>query len=480
MRALARFNCNGISDIILPLSRAMMESQPIIVVLLFCSLLMVHQAGPWDEISVILLFVGLHWWALLSSRMLSRQKMVHRLVLLLGLAGAVSFVLATHRSLLAPIPWQQIHTPWREGCGPDGCEIVPFNIVPFVTAESMLLLMGALILYSWLRGMKRVQEGDSSQEQVMTSFKWSFSTLLLLLVLAALNPGSTQNALLASLTIALPLFFLSSLVTLSGTHLLSRSFRGAGEQTSSTRLWMATIPILWVAMLVVAMFLEVFVFPPLLALFQPLWSGVEEGVVTELNWLASLQRRPFVPRDMGHHRREITPLGDYQLHPPVWFLPTVGIIGVVLVIMLGVFLLRQFANSGYGNDEDLVKERVSWWKVWRQHRRQKRTVAFKLEPLDPASARAQYRTFLLAMANRGQGLARSSEETPDEYQARLLAALKQSHRDEAASSPTSLLADLTNAYNCERYGGVQTRMLPYDHRQVSRLVKQLKRAARKE
>lgn len=439
-----------------------MESQPIIVVLLFGSLLLTHQEGPWDEISVIVLFVGLHWWVLLANRTLSHRNMACRLVLLLGLVGAVSLVLATHRSLFAPIPWQQIHTPWLGGCGPNGCEIVPFNFVPFVTAESMLLLMVSLILYSWLRGMKRVKEGDHSQEQAMTSFKWSFSTLLILLVLAAFNLGSTQGALLASLTIALPLFFLSSLLTLSLTNMLSRSFRGSGEQTSSTRLWTATLPLLWVVLLIVAMILEVVVFPPLLALFQPLWSGVGEAIVVRLNWLASLQHRPFVPRDMMHHHIEITPIGDYQLNPPVWFLPTVGIIGVVLVIILGVFLLRHFVTSSYENDEDLVKEKVSWWELWRQRRRQKRTNAFKLEPLDPASARAQYRTFLLAMANRGQGLARSSEETPDEYQARLLAALRQSRGDEATSSPTSLLADITNAYNRERYGGVQTQVLPYD------------------
>ncbi len=145
-----------------------------------------------------------------------------------------------------------------------------------------------------------------------------------------------------------------------------------------------------------------------------------------------------------------------------------------------IALFLTTTNSSYGNDEDVVKERVSWLELWRQRQRQKRAVAFRLEPLDPASARAQYRTFLLAMANREQRFARSSKETPDEYETRLLAPLRQFPSDEATSPPISLLTDLTNAYNRERYGGVQTHVLPSDRRQVSRLVKQLKRAARRE
>lgn len=479
MRALARFNSNGISDIILPLSRAVMESQPIIVILLFGSLLMMHKEGPWGEISVISLLVGLHWWAMLANHMLPHRKTARRLMLFLGLAGAVSLILTTHRSLFAPIPWQQVLSPWQQGCGPDGCYTVPVNISPFVVQESMLLTMLALILYCWLRGMKIVREGNDSQESAMASFKWRFSILLMVLALAVFDIGSTRNVLLASLTIALPLFFLSSLLTLSLTGLLSGDVRGLEKQTSSTRLWTTTLPVLWVAVLLVAMMLEVFVFPPLLALFQPLWNGIEEAIVAALNWLASLQHQPPVIRPLSHHHIENTPAGP-PLHPPIWLLVILSIISVVLLVLLVVFLLRQFTGSSTGIDGGIVKERLSWRELWRQRRRHRRAVAFKLDPLDPASARAQYRTFLLAMASRGQGLERFPEETPDEYQARLLAPLSQIVGDETASPPVSLLANLTSAYNRERYGGVQTPVLPYDRRQLSQLVKQLKRAAHKE
>ena len=133
--------------------------------------------------------------------------------------------LATHRSLLAPIPWQQ-------GCGPEGCYTASINISPLLMQEGMLLTMLAVILYCWRRGIRQAREGNDSQQGAMSAFKWQFSVLLLVLALAALISGPMQNALLASLSVALPLFFLGSLLTLSLSGLPSGYWREAGEQMS--------------------------------------------------------------------------------------------------------------------------------------------------------------------------------------------------------------------------------------------------------
>jgi hypothetical protein len=78
-----------------------------------------------------------------------------------------------------------------------------------------------------------------------------------------------------------------------------------------------------------------------------------------------------------------------------------------------------------------------------------------MEKLDPTSIRARYREFLQAMARQGNDMQRKIDETPSEYQYRLLEFARKHYHghedDEQASS--MFLADLTQAYNRERYGG---------------------------
>ena len=102
-----------------------------------------------------------------------------------------------------------------------------------------------------------------------------------------------------------------------------------------------------------------------------------------------------------------------------------------------------------------------------------------LEPLDSSSARARYRGLLQAMTRRGDDLGRRLDETPIEYQARLLTLVENIPRDAAQEDETpadaAVLDALTRAYTLERYGGK-----PTDHSQraylgkwAPRLVKRL-------
>lgn len=75
-----------------------------------------------------------------------------------------------------------------------------------------------------------------------------------------------------------------------------------------------------------------------------------------------------------------------------------------------------------------------------------------LEPLAADSARARYRAFLQTMAERGQDMGRRPNETPDEYQQRLLLLMKQTPIEDIPLAPTAI-EELTHAYVWERYGG---------------------------
>ncbi len=109
------------------------------------------------------------------------------------------------------------------------------------------------------------------------------------------------------------------------------------------------------------------------------------------------------------------------------------------------------------------------WLLWafqrvtRQYRLRCQERGFHgfVEPLDPNSARARYRELLQELAWNGEQLARRANETPSEYEKRLLALLKEApseaQRDGTPTDP-ALLDELTAAYMQERYGGKPARL----------------------
>jgi hypothetical protein len=123
-----------------------------------------------------------------------------------------------------------------------------------------------------------------------------------------------------------------------------------------------------------------------------------------------------------------------------------------------IIVLRVWYTS-YRIKDDELHEAISARTVLRERRRKRQRD--RVAALDPASARAHYRAFLQAMARRGRDRTRQPDETPLEYQARLLTAAEAGREKPARDTPPALLEDLTGAYVLERYGGKQSRPSKY-------------------
>src|SRR5437016_11207973 len=113
--------------------------------------------------------------------------------------------------------------------------------------------------------------------------------------------------------------------------------------------------------------------------------------------------------------------------------------------------------------ESLSRELILKIRRKEQHQSQKTDDLAAREPLDLTSARARYRELLQELAWSGEKLTRRADETPSEYEKRLLALLKKAPSVEAQGDgmPTdpAMLDELTSAYLLERYGGKNYHLL---------------------
>jgi hypothetical protein len=130
-------------------------------------------------------------------------------------------------------------------------------------------------------------------------------------------------------------------------------------------------------------------------------------------------------------------------------------------------MLHIWGATPDDESEEEIRESLSMQSTLKARREEQRRRAQKtnapaiLEPLDPTSARARYRELLQELAWNGEKLGRRANETPSEYEKRLLTLLKK------APSPASgdgtppdpaMLDELTSAYMQERYGGKHPRL----------------------
>ncbi len=113
-----------------------------------------------------------------------------------------------------------------------------------------------------------------------------------------------------------------------------------------------------------------------------------------------------------------------------------------------------------------------------KQRRQKINALATFVPLDPTSARARYRQLLQELTWSDEKLGRRTNETPSEYEKRLLTLLK-NDPSEALGDGTppdpAMLDELTLAYMQERYGGKHPSLLhdAYVHAWIPRFVRRL-------
>jgi hypothetical protein len=439
-----------------------METQPIAIALTFILMFIaiVFQGSsavlPLGAGSITLLLLGLHWWAKAVSNLTqgSFYSTRARLLQLLGLFLAVGLTVVTHISLLNNIP------------------ALFFSII--------------LIIGFWYAGMYRVQTGPND-EYVLTSFKIGLGVLLAVLILTLLIFDPVPPALHDGLTYALPTFFLSGLIALSFTRIMmirkeSANSAQRGLQGDPTRGWLMILTLAWAIVVVSTLAFEALGFQPVVVAAQFLWSGLGTVVNFILLLLSPLFQLfskfffPMIPPSQGIPFPQTTPSSSHP--PPLPYFAAIFLIGrlvllaILLVILFFVLraILRRWRMAPGDESEEEIREslsRESILKTRRKEERQRQRTGdlTTLEPLDPNSIRARYRELLQELAWNGEKLARRADETPSEYEKRLLTLLKKDSSVEAQADdmPTdpAMLDELTSAYLQERYGGKHLR-LPHD------------------
>ncbi len=440
-----------------PCAAALMEAQPLILVLWLISLVLTGQNTllVLDPTTILLVLLGLHWWALGVRQFQqpgsseTRMNILH----LEGLCLALALVIGTH--------------------------------LPLIDDPLALFLTAILVLWCWQRGMTRTR-ANRRDEHMKTVFQRAFFVMLVPVVLTALDP-SIATHLLAPLTLALPLFFLSGLVLFSLLQLKTtgQAYQRRlthGRRTDPTRLWSVLVTVFWMSMFALAFFVETAAFPLVFALLAPLLTPLATALRNLNAFLdALLQRKPIAPRII--HKKPKIPLHKLPqpllpFHNPVLVvivtLITIAVMGLILVIVVKIWL----SNYHYMR-EDETRQGIALRTV-RKERQQKRAASAR-EQLDPTSVRAQYREFLLLMARQGTDVERFPHETPDEYQKRLQGLLGSLSHQQQERFPVLILDELTRAYIQERYGGKRLDDHPYTywHTHIRAFAKRFQRRSRK-
>jgi hypothetical protein len=450
-----------------------MDAQPIALVLLFLSAVFAGNVQTWplSEWSIPLFMLGLQWWGMLVNA-LTRYNMStfwiqSRRVLGLLIAFAIFFLSNTA-----------------------------------IQGNSVGLVLGAALLtWFWWRGGDRTGL-YMSDERLIRSFQVGIAIVLIVLLFTFLNLLSDQYSshtdLLNAQARTLSLFFASGLICLSLTRLAilrrENARYAAGSRFDPTRPWLAFLTIFWILIVLAAIVLETSFYPILLLIFIPLWYLLGYIVVALLFLLFFLLSPLFALLNwlfvlpLPHRSPPKLPTGFSTTEPAMSHLPPLAIlIGqiVLVVLILLVFLLiiravlRRWRTQQSDEDEEEIREQLPVRAIL-QERRQERerrrqsNKAVALEELDPDSARARYRDFLLHLSWSDDTLARRPAETPLEYQARLQHLIRISPREGGhLSFDMAQLEELTSTYRQERYGN--KRVMPMQvHPWASRLAQRLR------
>lgn len=427
-------NFNWMEAIAVPLAIGAMEAQFGVLAFVIGSLLFTgtSETLPLIEGSVMLIWWSAYWWAWLAKRQLQPRFGEARANLSYLPALFVVFVLLV-------------------GLHP-----------AFVQSVPQLICASGLSLSFWSRGMARV--GKSSQEEsLLALFQAGFIILLGLLVLALIYPPPAHAVLIDALSTVLPLFCLSGLTALSLSSLSSKYRAGRARKDfhiQRTRTGLLTLFVLAVigaaTTLLSALLLE-----PLEAIFSPLLDRLRAF----FNWLLSLFHAEPAPRPPVLKRPPEPGIDVYPHALSSFPSPLEGILRLLLIagialltlfmLLALLWLIRRMLRQKDSANEDEIRESISARSILRRRFREKGVSA--QESVDAASARARYREFLHALERQAEDeQKRRPNETPTEYQRRLLSTMKPAIHGEVYTWDTpgdaEILEELTGAYLLERYG----------------------------
>ncbi len=320
--------------------------------------------------------------------------------------------------------------------------------------------------------MQRAQIGFEYRE-LATSFKVGFGVLLGILLIAIVFPE--LQALRDALANALPIFFLSGLITLSLVRLgairnTHRALDGS-QQADPTRSWLLALALFGVALLAIVIAIESlfsFVsFELVLSALTPLWNalGTLAGwivygiafILSPLFYLISFLIGLLKDQASSKPQQQnagppkspfLQPWSARNIPPEIlaigrWVFVALILISALLVIRASLQRWRKLSDDE-GIEE--VRERLDVrsllserWRAWWNRRRDRKSIAISLEPLDQGSARAHYRELLQAVAANNGELARTAAETPLEYEVRLLTYLEKKTAHSPRSCQTVLM-----------------------------------------
>lgn len=446
-------SCDWIEVAALPFAVTMIEAQPLIIILWLAGLELTGKNEPivLDPATIVLLLLGFRWWAMgvrqfqQSSSSEVRAKMLH----LMGLCLALALVIGIH--------------------------------LPLIDQPLALFLAILVVLWCWQRSKMQTQ-GNRRDEHLKSIFQQACFVMLTIVVLTAIVPSITVK-LLAPLTLALPLFFLSGLVTFSLLRLKATAQAYQKrlpnvQRIDPTRLWSILVLLFWTSVVALAFLGERVAYSLVAVVLSPLLTLLARGyliVVAFLDALLQLKpRRPVhLPEMIKLHRQLVSPF-----HNPVLVviltLTTFGTMVLILVIAVKIWS----SNYRY-TQEDEIRTGIAPRAVLRE-RQQKRASSAR-EQLEPTSVRAHYREFLRLMTRYGIDLERLPPETPSEYQKRLYDLLGTVSQQQHERVPNAILDELTRAYIQVRYGGKDAEDHPYTYWQthIRAFVKRFRQFSRK-
>jgi hypothetical protein len=433
-----------------------METQPIVLfIMLLGARLFGDDALFPDALSITLTMLSLHWWLMWLRYKAEQQQKIQKIRSTqlptpdIGLCFLGIFLVLAIYSLL---------------------HIEELANSQFVTTS--LLMLG----WSSWRAIYQSQENLNDQLLART-FRICFFIMLFILFLALLKSFAGQNDLINTTASDLPLFFITGVIGLSftriGTIQREREKQSGTPGKESIGSWITGLTVTWIVVVLISILLESVPLQIISSLFNGLWSVLGiianailfvfgfavDAVIYIAFFIIALIYRLLPHTNTTAPPKVVPPTGSAKAgsaFPAQQIIFFVLLIAVVIGIILLLRRTRHKSKMIVSDEEEEVREQLNRADILkgREQERKNQQRTSSLETLAPDSMRLHYRNFLQSMAQKGDSTQHRANETPLEYQRRLLQDIKQQQHLQAADEQanTTFLSDLTHAYDQERYG----------------------------